>query len=893
MRRYAWSAKLPLSILTNFEEFVVYDCRIKPAKDDLASKARVFYFDEADYKHNWDWIASVFSKQSILKGSFDRYADQNKNKRGTAEVDDDFLATIEVWRLEFARNLALRNSTLSQRELNFCVQRIIDRIIFLRICEDRGIEHYGRLLGLVNAQSVYNRLCDRFQEADGRYNSGLFHFKNEPGRHESPDGLTLSLRLDDKLLHDVLQELYYPDSPYEFRVISADILGQVYEQFLGKVIRLTTGHRAVIEDKPEVKKAGGVYYTPTYIVNYIVQNTVGKLVEGKTLADVTRLHILDPACGSGSFLIAAYQFLLDWHLAWYMHEPAKWTRGRRPPLVQAGSAWHLSIAERKRILINNIYGVDIDPQAVEVTKLSLLLKCLEGETDLTLQPLLFGLHERALPDLGDNIKCGNSLIESDFYCQGELPFLDQEERERINVFDWKGKDGFTGIMNSGGFDAVIGNPPWGALLSEPELAYLRRANCDIIVRMIDSFMYFVHQGSMKLNSHGYFGMILPDVVLYQTDNQKLREFILDQFKINRILNMGDVFQKVTRPACILLFQSGQISKQIINVADFSAIAKNTKASLMADQSRFMTVTHAQIREVPGSLFLTGNISNYSIWSRICALQHQKLQELVDQDGIQRGVSPDLKEAFLVDSKTAENASLERKVLRNVLTGGRHLKRYFIDYPDLLLIYTQREADFHELPNIRAYVDRFKRLITCKEVKEHKHSLYALHRARDERIFLKKRKLIGVITEDEIVLALDEKQTFVTDGLYLFALREGVNPYYIMGILNSRLFVFVYRLLALESGRVLAQVKPTIVAQLPIRTVDLSKKGEKDQHDRIVSLVKQRIELHAKLAVAKTASEETSFERQIAANEMSINNTVYALYRLTPEEIKTVEGTRQH
>ena len=323
-----------------------------------------------------------------------------------------------------------------------------------------------------------------------------------------------------------------------------------------------------------------------------------------------------------------------------------------------------------------------------------------------------------------------------------MPFLDQEERERINVFDWKGKDGFTGIMNSGGFDAVIGNPPWGALLSEPELAYLRRANRDIIVRMIDSFMYFVHQGSMKLNSHGYFGMILPDVVLYQTDNQKLREFILDQFKINHISNMGDVFQKVTRPACILLFQSGQISKQIINVADFSAITKNTKASLMADQSRFMTVTHAQIREVPGSLFLTGNISNYSIWSRMCALQHQKLQELVDQDGIQRGVSPDLKEAFLVDSKTAENASLERKVLRNVLTGGRHLKRYFIDYPDLLLIYTQREADFHELPNIRAYVDRFKRLITCKEVKEHKHSLYALHRARDERIFLKKRKLIG-------------------------------------------------------------------------------------------------------------------------------------------------------
>jgi TaqI-like C-terminal specificity domain/N-6 DNA Methylase len=538
--------------------------------------------------------------------------------------------------------------------------------------------------------------------------------------------------------------------------------------------------------------------------------------------------------------------------------------------------WRLTIAERKRILIDNIYGVDIDPQAVEVTKLSLLLKCLEGETDLTLQPLLYGLHERALPDLGDNIKCGNSLIESDFYRQGELSFLDEDERQRINVFDWKGKDGFARIMESGGFDAVIGNPPWGALLTKPELTYLQRENRAIIVRMIDSFMYFVHQGSMKLNSHGYFGMILPDVILYQTDNQKLREFILDQFKIDRILNMGDVFEKVTRPACILIFQSGRSSKQIIDVADFSGVRKNTKASVMADKSRFMTVAQAQIREVPGSLFLTGNIANYSIWTKISALRHQKLQELVDQDGIQRGVSPDLKEAFLVDSKTAKKASLERKALRNVLTGGRQVKRYFIEYPDLLLIYTQRDPNFRELPNIRAYVDRFKHLITCKEVKEHKHSLYALHRAREERIFLKKRKLVGVITEDEIVLAVDEKQTFVTDGLYVFALREEVNPYYIIGILNSRLLVFVYRLLALESGRVLAQVKPTIVAQLPIRTIDLSKRDEKDQHDRIVSLVKQRIDLHAKLAVANTPLEKTSFERQIAANEMSISSTVYDL-----------------
>ena len=244
--------------------------------------------------------------------------------------------------------------------------------------------------------------------------------------------------MDDKLLRDIIKGLYYPESPYVFSALPADILGQVYEQFLGKVIRLTEGHRAVVEEKPEVKKAGGVYYTPTYIVDYIVQTTVGQLLEGKTPKQAAKLKILDPACGSGSFLIGAYEYLLKWHRDFYTkHDPAKWAKGPKPVLVQVGPGnWKLTIAERKRILLDNIFGVDIDTQAVETTKLSLLLKVLEGETQQSLQPVLRLFHERALPDLGDNIKCGNSLIGPDFYQQQQMPLLDDEERYRINVFDW-------------------------------------------------------------------------------------------------------------------------------------------------------------------------------------------------------------------------------------------------------------------------------------------------------------------------------------------------------------------------------------------------------------------------------------------------------------------------
>ena len=333
LRRYGWSAKLPLSLLSNFGELHVYDCRVKPVKGDKASHSRIKSFFFQEYPARWAELAAILSKNAVLKGAFDRYVEAKKIKKGTAEVDAAFLAEIERWRELLARNFALRNPALSQRELNFAVQKTIDRIIFLRMGEDRGIEPYGRLQALLNGGQVYRRLFELFRQADDRYNSGLFHFQAEKERSDDLDGLTPNLSLDDTVLKDILKNLYYPDSPYEFSVLPADILGQVYEQFLGKVIRLTAGHQAKVEYKPEVRKAGGVYYTPTYIVDYIVRQTVGQLVEAKKIsprASLT-LRVLDPACGSGSFLLGAYQFLLDWHLEQYRPGPGQVVQGRNSP----------------------------------------------------------------------------------------------------------------------------------------------------------------------------------------------------------------------------------------------------------------------------------------------------------------------------------------------------------------------------------------------------------------------------------------------------------------------------------------------------------------------------------------------------------------------------------
>jgi type I restriction-modification system DNA methylase subunit len=570
LRRYAWSATLPLSVLTDFEEFAVYDCRIVPDKNDKASVARTLYIPYTDYADQWDAIYSLFSREAVLDGALDKYAETLKAQKGVATVDAAFLKEIERWRELLAHNIAVWNSQLTQRELNYAVQMTIDRIIFLRICEDRGIELYGRLMALQNGNQVYERLCHLFRQADDRYNSGLFHFQNEKGRLESPDDLTLSLYIEDEPLKKIIKSLYYPDSPYEFSVLPVEILGQVYEQFLGKVIHLGKDRRVAVEEKPEVRKAGGVYYTPSYIVEYIVKNTVGKLLEGKTPKEGAKLRILDPACGSGSFLLGAYQYLLDWHRDKYVADgPQK----HKKELYQGpGGDWRLTPAERKRILLNNIYGVDIDSQAVEVTKLSLSLKVLEGENEATLGTQLRMFHERALPDLGDNIKCGNSLIGPDFYDQQRAELLDEAAQYRINVFDWKGKDGFLEIMKAGGFDAVIGNPPWtftkyvdwgeetknyihNHYLFDRELSGKSKARQSGKINM---FAMFILKGIRLLKQGGQFGFIVPNNILRTTVYDTVRKDILETTIIRQVVDLKPgVFLGVTASTIIFLVEAGK------------------------------------------------------------------------------------------------------------------------------------------------------------------------------------------------------------------------------------------------------------------------------------------------------------------------------------------------
>ncbi len=912
LRRYAWSAKLPLSILTNFAEFAVYDCRLKPSQSDKPAVGRTAYFTYQDYATRWGEISNIFSKDAVLKGAFDKYAETNKTRKGTAEVDTAFLKEIEAWRELFAKSIAQRNPALSQRELNFAVQRTIDRIIFLRICEDRGIEIYGALMALLNGERVYPRLCELFHRADERYNSDLFHFQPERNRQEAPDDLTLHLQIDDKPLKEIIRNLYYPDSPYEFSVLPADILGQVYEQFLGKVIRLTSGHRAVVEDKPEVKKAGGVYYTPTYIVDYIVKNTVGKLFEGKTPKQAARLRILDPACGSGSFLIGAYQYLLDWHRDWYVNDgPKKHVAGRQPSLYQVGkNDWRLTTSERKRILLNNIFGVDIDPQAVEVTRLSLLLKVLEGESEQTISRQLRFFHERALPDLGNNIKYGNSLIGPDFYEQ-QMNLLDDEERYRLNVFDWRAE--FSEIMKAGGFDAVIGNPPYIRIQTLKEWAPIEVEVYKQTYKAAgfgnyDIYVVFVEKGLALLSKNGRLGFILPNKFFNARYGEPLRSLIAEGKHLAHVVHFGDqqIFAGATTYTCLLfLDKEGSNKCRFVKVDDLSTWRIDGEA--VEGNIPAKNVTSAEWNFTVGNgVKLLKRLSDWPV--KLAAVVDRMYQgPITSADTVflfkEFQMSKKKNTIRLFSQELKEWVTLESRILKNVIRSGS-IGRYWAKPSALVLfpyeilkgsarLFSQDEMK-QMFPLAWEYLCRNKKILEGREKGKFQGAQwYRFGRTQNLGIWEQSKLMIPyMITELAAFLDRSNNYYFInvtTGGYGIISDELNGSLEYLCGLLNSRLLNFYLKHVSTNFHGGYFAANKQYIEKLPIRPINFSDLADKSRHDRMVELVERMIASHKRLAAAKLDHEKTLLQRQIDATDRQIDVLVYELYGLTEEEIRIVEA----
>ncbi|MDI9365444.1 MAG: N-6 DNA methylase [Flavobacterium sp.] len=870
VRRYGWSAKLAISIITDFEEFAIYDCSKKPLPTDKAAVARIKYLKYKDYLNEFNFIWDTFSKEKVLKGSFDKFVQGTANKKGTSTVDKAFLETLDNCRTILAESIAKLNPALDEDEINFAVQQTIDRIIFLRIAEDRSIEPYGKLQESLKFGNYYTNLFGIFKIADDKYNSGLFNFKK--------DTISENLQIDNKVLKTIINQFYYPECPYEFSVLSVEILGSAYEQFLGKTITINKNHKAVIELKPEVRKAGGVYYTPQYIVDYIVENTLGKLTQNKTPKQIAELKVVDPACGSGSFLIGAYQHLLNYHSTYYQQNETQAKKDKA--LTPTGS---LCTSIKKQILLNNIYGVDIDVNAVEVTKLSLLLKCMEGETQasITNQASLF--NERVLPTLDDNIKSGNSLIDTDYYDTQ----LDFGEEKKIKPFNWqkafptvfnrnveidytlpykkqyhkilKNEDDTNKLINNivsepalqynkkqnGGFDCVIGNPPYVKVSDNTMIAYFNNTYHHQDYQQ-DLYLLFLEQYSNLLITQGKLGIIIPNTWLQSIKFKNIRRYLVNNYHWYKILHCKDkVFNAVVDTHVLVFEKNNFIKNSNLQIE----VCEKTVVSFLREISQYNLPNDGEIINI------------------LANKEDKKLFEKIKSNSL------------FIGDECFSNVGVKPF---QVGKGNPKQTREIVDEKPYVKENVAKPKGKNWLPLMRgSLMNRYTNFWNNNSWIKYGEWLAE---PRDASVFEAKEKIIVRQTSDKIIATIIGESIICRNNIHVI-ISHKTSHQFLLGVLNSKLTNFYYYQINPERGEALAEVKKSHIEQLPIPIIT---KQNKHFHNQIENYVNQLLQLNIDLQTTTLETKKEHLNNKIDYCENKINELVYQLYNLTPAEIKIVE-----
>jgi len=873
IRRYGWSAKLPISIITDFEEFAVYDCTKKPKPTDKTGVARIKYINFKDYLTEFEYLWDTFSKERVLKGSFDKYIQSDTVKKGTATVDKEFLLSLDNWRTYLATTISLRNKELDEDEINYAVQLTIDRLIFLRIAEDRGVEQYGQLKSSVNQKGEsYQNLFFNFKKADEKYNSGLFDF--------TKDVISEKLQIDNKVIKTIVNEMYYPESPYEFSVISVEILGSAYEQFLGKVIRITPAHHAKIEEKPEVRKAGGVYYTPQYVVDYIVKNTVGKLIDGKTPKQIEKIKIADPACGSGSFLIGAYQYLLDYHKNYYTDNGTK-TGKKDSPTTPEGN---LTSAEKKKILLNNIYGVDIDVNAVEVTKLSLLLKCMEGETETSIAQQQKLWHERILPTLDDNIKSGNSLVDTDFY-DSEIDFGDER---KVKPFNWQ--KNFPEVFKNNGFDIIIGNPPYIKERGNKEIFEpILKSRIGKLYHQgkMDFWYYFIHRGLDILKDAGFLSFITNSYWMRSDGATKMINRLKEEATFITIVDFDNykVFEDVSGKHNLSIIKKGISKNSKVEIFKIDKSNPNTNIESYPKE----LVLHSTLIDSNNKLSI--NIGN-EIFDDFEILDNHfdtsvGVQESTDkvtkkQKEQSKNLEVEIGDGVFVLAKNEIeklNLSTDEKLLFKPYLNTSHVIKYGIEFQEEYLLYSgkvEREKIAKGYyPNIKRHLDKMREFVTSSNLP------YGIHRTREQRFF-ESPKLIckGMFKSPEFYY--DENKYYC--GFSFTVIIQKSNKYdlkFLLGLMNSCVGEYWFNLNGKSRG-IGVDIGVKVFRQFPLPLVDTSESIELST--KLINYVTQIQDLKKEIASVKLPDKKRQLSDKIDFIDNKINEISLNLYGLSREDI---------
>jgi hypothetical protein len=870
IRRYGFTAKLKISVLSNFEYLAIYDCSQKVGKDDSVTKSRINLYHYTEYESAFEDIKKQLSNEAVYSGEFDETWKEIEEQLKLSSVDDLFLSHINEWRIVLGKEIYSHKPDLSIEELNDIVQSYINSIIFLRVCEDRNLETYKTLLNFAE-NNDFTSLIKKFKEADKKYNAGLF---NQP--------LTEKVVSDSSsAFWEIIRDLYFPESTYSFSVFASDILGNIYEIFLGEQLTIEKG-QILLKKKPE-NVDRDIVTTPTFIIQDILRQTVVEHCKNKTDKEIINSSFADIACGSGAFLLETYQLLQDTLVDFYLAND-------KTKLIQTSiNTFKLPFSLKKKVLENCIFGIDKDYNAVEACKFGLLLKLLENENNETITT-------PALPTLDQNIQFGNSLIET--------AETNKKNQDEINPFNF-GKTRF---------DVIVGNPPYLATEHMKEFTPLElpiyKSKFESSFKQFDKYFLFIERGLELLKDGGYFGYIVPSKFAKVGAGKKLRELLVDNKAIQQIISFGanQVFQNKTTYTCLLILKKEKLEQ--LKYLEVNSL-KNWK-------TRNIGAEHFDEFKID-SLEADGWVLYPSILKPIYTSiisQSRTLEELIGSENIYNGIQTSANNVyihsiekedknFLYFKKDGIHWKVEKILTRpyfKTSSGEDNLYTYRPFSPNSFVIYpyvkTKKGIEFVEIDDLKAnytetykflnhYKDKLdndKRDIKPEPATENEWYRYGRHQSLD-KCDVPAKIIVGVLAQGN-KYAIDYFGTLIssggTAGYCMITLPDNFpySIYYIQALLNSKYLEWFSALIGevFRGGYIARGTK--VLKKLPIKTIDFNSKAEKLIHDKIASIQEELINIQGKIDKNRTNNRKLiPLQRQFEIQKNELEQTLKILYNL--------------
>lgn len=872
-RRYGWNGSHSIAVLSNFEDLSIYDCGYRPEDTQEPSFARIAHYHYDEFVDHFDDIAALISKEAVANGSLEDI--DAREQAVKVPFDDLLLGQITSWRADIAMDIHTHYDIADNDELNQFTQTLLNRIIFLRVCEDRSFENEEELLNVTS----YEELRSLFASADAKYDSSLFSYLDDAPWHVS-----------DYLLISIFQDLYYPNSSYDFNVVQPHVIGHIYERFLSERVSVEDGSIR-IESTPEAIESNGVVPTPKEITDAIVANTLRDVEFPCKVADI--------CCGSGNFLLSVYEYLVSKDLLRVESEGSATIE-----LIDKQSGPDLPFWRKRQILAEAIYGVDIDPLAVEVAQLSLALRLLEGCSPEELDLFRASTGKRLLPDLSNNIKCGNSLVGYTYFDYDSRAATDIDTLRAIRPFNWTKEFPFEG------FDAIVGNPPYIrvqhlARYIPKEYGFYKSDYCDLKMARassLDKYQLFVERALGLLAQDGKLGMIIPSKFMTIDTGKSLRGLLTSTFHVARIIDFGtiQVFPGRSTYTCILVATPEDISEfiwlQVPSLPEFVANPLDggrsyNSSELASDAWGFPPEAISEhLATMESRCSKLSDIANVFV-----GLQTSDDSAYI----IEPSEATD--DLFIFEDLIGHTSSVEKELCRPCLLDvafspyGTPLPNKQIIFPYVI---DNGRANLIPASQIKLeYPHAYEYLSSIKDRLDQR-AVSPKRRGDDWHKFGRSQSLTKFSGRPHIiwpVLSLGPKYVIDHSGLVMFT-GGGNGPYYGLELKDDtpESIEYVQAALSYWLTEELVSCKTSMfrgdyyshgkqfVIELPIRRIDFSNKTESALHDEITIAVRKLNELVSKRDSAKSKADAELFSRSIDASMLALEERMNALYGVRPE-----------